>query len=84
MNTEQNYRIKIEEWNYSSEIGMFPETKKRYLIQKKYPVDTLFERLFFKNEWISIGEAKDLDTAIIQMRNIHNADNPKIKYRYLE
>lgn len=84
MNTYNNYRIRIEEWKYAPEIGIVPETKKRYLIQKKYLVDSLFERLFFKNEWVTIGESKNLDEALIHMRNLHNADNPKIKYRYLE
>jgi len=82
MNTEDNYRIKIEEWKEVTDPWCVPTKHKTFILQKKCQPSTLLEKLLLKDEWLFKSKHETFDEAIIAMRNLHNKENPTIKYYY--
>jgi hypothetical protein len=83
MKTEDNYRIKIEEWKEQVHPYEVPIKHKTYTVQKRYIEPSWFDRLLFKdNTWYTQSRHADMDEAIMHMGNLHNRENPDTKYYY--
>jgi hypothetical protein len=82
MNTEDNYRIKIEEWKEQVQPYEVPIKHKTYTVQKTYIKYNWFDRNIIgrKNIWYTQSVHSDMDEAIMYMRNLHNRENPVTKY----
>ncbi len=83
MNTEDNYRIRIQEWKEQVYLHEVPIKHKVYTVQKRYIETNWFDRLLFKDTtWYTQSVHADMDEAILHMKNLHNRENPDTKYYY--
>lgn len=80
MRTEDNYRVKIEEW--TEQVEPFgPKIKHtNYIVQRCYSERNWFERIICTHEpiWYGQGVYATMNEALLAMRNLHNRENPTI------
>lgn len=82
MKTEENYRIMIEEWTEQVEVFEAPIKHTNYIVQQRYIRYNWFDHniLGIKDKWLTQSVHANFDEAILHMGNLHNRENPTIKY----